>query len=409
MLPPGPSTPRVDVQRNQRERLFAAMIGTVERHGYENVTVANLVSLAGVSRSDFYEHFANKQECFLATMAALEQAALERMAAAYRSAGPPEERLRAALETWIGLIVAQPAAARLCLVEHDAVGPAAIDSTDRTFQRDVRLVRRALADDPARAQVPPAVVRGVLGGLRKLVHTRLRRHEEAQLPELLPDLWDWARSYRNPPGRLRQRRGWRGAGEPRFIARDQRERLLVAFAKTVAAKGYPSTRVLDVVSTASVSLSTYYEHFEDKHQGFLAAFEAGVRQQFAAVEAAIQQAPDWPHAIHAGLRAYLAFLAAEPDWAKLGFVEVLAAGPDARERLDHSMELYSGLWQPGFEQAPDARPIYAEAITSAVCAQVHDTIHQHGPERLPELLPSLTFIALAPFIGVKDALAMANA
>ena len=52
-LPPGRGTPRAEAERNQRERLFAAMVATVAEKGYEATTVANLVKLSGVSRSAF--------------------------------------------------------------------------------------------------------------------------------------------------------------------------------------------------------------------------------------------------------------------------------------------------------------------------------------------------------------------
>jgi AcrR family transcriptional regulator len=52
--------PRAEVVRNQRERLFGAMIAVVSEKGYEATTVADVIELCGVSRSDFYKHFANK-------------------------------------------------------------------------------------------------------------------------------------------------------------------------------------------------------------------------------------------------------------------------------------------------------------------------------------------------------------
>src|ERR1044072_3298120 len=66
MMRPGRGTPREEAERNQRERLFAAMVATVAEKGYEATTVADLVELSGVSRSAFYRHFDDKQGCFLA-------------------------------------------------------------------------------------------------------------------------------------------------------------------------------------------------------------------------------------------------------------------------------------------------------------------------------------------------------
>src|SRR4249919_1026617 len=56
-----------EVARNQRGRLQGAMVEAVARHGFSDTTLRELVSLAVVSKSTFYEHFTGKQDCFLAT------------------------------------------------------------------------------------------------------------------------------------------------------------------------------------------------------------------------------------------------------------------------------------------------------------------------------------------------------
>ena len=76
-LRPGAGTERAEVVRNQRDRLFAAMVAVVSEKGYEATTVADLVALSGVSRSDFYKHFASKQACFVAMVEALVEPMLE--------------------------------------------------------------------------------------------------------------------------------------------------------------------------------------------------------------------------------------------------------------------------------------------------------------------------------------------
>src|SRR5580704_5364010 len=67
-LPHGPhGMGRDAVARHQRARLYGAMIEAVDQRGYQATTVAHVIALAGVSRRAFYEQFANKEECFLAT------------------------------------------------------------------------------------------------------------------------------------------------------------------------------------------------------------------------------------------------------------------------------------------------------------------------------------------------------
>lgn len=409
MLPPGPGTPRTVVRRNQRERLYGAMVAAVDRKGYEATTVADLVELSGVSRSDFYEHFANKEECYLATFGELEALMTDEVRQVWEGQGDWDERLRRSFETFIVLVVQQPAAARMCFVEIYAVGQAAAELQEQRLARYVRTVRQLSSESPERADLPPAVIRGILGGLRRVIHARLRRGDEAELPELLPDLWEWALSYRTPPASLRPRRmRATAAGRSRYVANDQVERIFAALSATVAEKGYAKMTVAEVVSKASTSLSTFYANFDNKQEAFLAAFDSGAAQTLAAVAPTYQRAPDWPHAVHDALRAQLTYLSVETAWANLGIVATLAAGPAALDRLDGALKLFESSLEPGYERAPDAKPIFSEAIGGAIFALMYEQIHRRGAERLPELLSFVSFLALAPFIGVSDAQAVAN-
>jgi AcrR family transcriptional regulator len=409
MLPPGPSTPRAVVRANQRERLYAAMVAVVDRKGYEETTVADLVELSGVSRSDFYEHFANKEECYLATFAAIDDLLAERIAAAWDGPGGWDARLRLALERFAELVVEQPAAARLCLVELYVVGPAAARLQEERLARYVRVIVGICSESPERAELAPEVIRGVLGGLRRVVHGRLRRDEQDVLPALLPDLWRWALCYRTPPQPLRPRRMRSApAGRARYVPNDQVERLFAALAGAVAEKGYAKVTVAEIVAGAGTSLSTFYAHFDNKQEAFLAAFDAGAAQVQAAVEPTSRRAPDWQHAVHDGLRAQLTYLSVETGWAHLGVVAALAGGPVALDRLDEAMELLERLLEPGYELSADASPLYGEAIAGAIYALMYDQIQRRGAVRLPELLSYASFIALAPFIGASEAQAVAN-
>ena len=67
-LQPGQRLPAEEVARNQRERLFAALVAVVAEKGYEATRVEDLLELSGVSRSAFYAHFSDKEECLLAAL-----------------------------------------------------------------------------------------------------------------------------------------------------------------------------------------------------------------------------------------------------------------------------------------------------------------------------------------------------
>jgi AcrR family transcriptional regulator len=407
MMRPGWGTPREEADRNQRERLFAALVATVAEKGYDATTLADLVSLSGVSRSAFYRHFDDKEDCFLAAVEALVGPTVGAIA---KTDGRPagEERAREVFDSLIRLLVEQVSAARMCFVEIYAAGPRAVGVLGSAVDAFEEFVAQTLREMPGRDEMPPQVVRAMIGGLHKVIHTRLYRGEEHELPALTPQMWQWGLSYLPPPQPLRRPRRRAGAIATSSDGHDPAERLLRALASVVAEKGYPETTVADIVGRASVSQRTFYEHFAGREEALLAALDRGSAQMLAAILPAFRRAPDWPHAVRGSFGAMFAFAAVEPDYTQLGAVEVYAAGKRALEQRDQVMAGLEGLLAPGYELAPATSPIAAEAIGGAIYALIYDQVKAKGPESLPEIVPLATYVALAPFLGAKRACAVAN-
>jgi AcrR family transcriptional regulator len=398
-LRPGPGKQRADVERNQRERLYGAMVAVVDEYGYEGMNVGAVARRAGVSRGTLYLYFSGCQECFLATFEALIADGLATVTHAYAdSKGSPDLRLGAALDTLLELLVAQPAAARLCYLEAYAAGDAGLQLRNRSNAVLEALVREALDGSPQRADMPPEIVSALIGGLRTVIQTRLRRRREGELPDLAPELLRWMLTYERPDPPLLKVTADPPA-EPRFVATSHRDRLFVALAKVIYEKGYAATLVTDIATAAGVSLSTFYENFEGKEAAFIAACDFGIEQAFAAVRYAWEREREsgWPAQVHAGMRELLAFLASEPEWSYMAMVEIFAAGPRARARRDRTIELFTGLVEPGRELSPDVSPIVVEALGGAVYSLMYGQIRDRGATRLPELLPATVFVLLAPF------------
>jgi AcrR family transcriptional regulator len=405
-LQPGRRLPPDEVARNQRERLFAAMVAVVAEKGYEATRVADLLELSGVSRSAFYEHFRDKEECLLGALGDFVAPAIGSVIEAGEQQ-TSEERVREAFERFIRMIVEQAPAARLCFVEIYAAGPRAVEQVDRTADAFQAFVAETVQRMPGRRQMPPELTRALIGGLRKVIHTRLYRGEEGQLTDLIPQMWDWALSYSAPPEPLRHLRSRPSEGVGRR-AYDPAERILQAMAAVVADKGYPATTVGDVAARASISLSTFYANFADKEDAMLAAIDSGSSQMLATTLPAFRRAADWPQAVHGAFAAMLAFCAAEPAYTRLGAVDVYAAGRRALEQRDQVMAGMEMLLAPGYERQPGASPIAAEAIGGAIYSMIYDRVKQGSTESLQELGPLATYVALAPFLGGEEACAVAN-
>lgn len=404
-LRPGRRLPPEEVARNQRERLFAAMVAVVAEKGYEATRVADLLELSGVSRSAFYEHFRDKEECLLGALGDFVAPAIESIVEAGENQ-PSEARVQDAFERFVRMIVEQAPAARLCFVEIYAAGPRAVEQVDRTADAFQAFVAETVERIPGRKAMPPELVRALVGGLRKVIHTRLFHGEEEQLIRLIPEMWDWALSYPAPPEPLRRPR----ARPPESLGRvyDPAERILQALAAVVADKGYPAMTVGDIAARASISLSTFYANFADKEDAMLAAIDSGASQMLATTLPAFRRAPDWPHAVHGALAAMLAFCAAEPAYTRLGAVDVYAAGGRALEQRDQVMKGMEMLLAPGYERRPDASPIAAEAIGGAIYALIYERVKRGETESVQEIGPMATYVALAPFLGAEEACAIAN-
>jgi AcrR family transcriptional regulator len=409
-LRPGPGANPAAVTSNQRERMCAAMVASVAEHGYDGTRVADVVKLSGVSRSAFYKHFEDKLDCFLATLDATAALAYEQLARTSDESLPWDERLRAMADALLDLLLEQPAAARLCLVEIYAAGPTALARLDAAVLQAENALAEAFDASPERRGMPRDVVRAIVGGVLKTVHTRLRHNQEAELIHELPQLIDWGLSYDAPPTQLRRPRRRPDRG-PVPLPDDTiaRERLVTATTETIAKQGYSDAAIIEIASHASASLSTFYGLFENKEEAMLTALDRQREQALVAFRSAHGDVAEWPLALRAGIDALFAFLAAEPEATHLAFVDALSAGPDAREAGDLTIRAIQELLETGREAAPEQPPVVAEAVANALYALVSGQVRQERTERLRELAPTATFVQLAPYLGAAEACAAANA
>src|SRR5260221_10731991 len=95
----------------------------VGEKGYAAATVSDLTKQAGISRTTFYELFADKEACFLAAYDNAVDAVVRRISIAYEAEERWPDRARAGLATLLEALVADPAQARLALVDVAAAGP----------------------------------------------------------------------------------------------------------------------------------------------------------------------------------------------------------------------------------------------------------------------------------------------
>ncbi len=187
-----------------------------------------------------------------------------------------------------------------------------------------------------------------------------------------------------------------------MVARSQRERLLEAALRVVAAKGYGAMTVADLTREAGVSRTTFYELFEDKEACFLAAYDGAVEAMVRRVLAAYEDDGSWPERAAAGLAALLEVLAEEPDLARLSLVDVGNAGPAAQRRYRAAVQRLTPLFEEGRDYAPGGRGLPANTSRMAiggVTGLIADELVAGRGEQLPDLLSDVFFATLIPYIG----------
>src|SRR5215203_4585732 len=171
------------------------------------------------------------------------------------------------------------------------------------------------------------------------------------------------------------------------VEASQRTRLLEAVGRAVAERGYAAATIDDVVRRAGVSKKTFYEHFADKQDCFLAAYESASEELLERVREAHATEDDWRERTRAGVRAYLRWLAGDPALARVFLIEVAAAGPRAAEHRERARSRYAELIRRRHETG-GGRSLPAEvfeAIVGAMDDLVSRRIRERGADRLDEL------------------------
>lgn len=184
--PGGPS--RDDVAEIQRGRMLAAAVDAVQDVGYAQMSVAQVIGRARVSRKTFYDIFADREDCFLA---AFEQALSEAgnlAREAYERESGWREGVRSALTSLLIFMDEEPGLARLCVVEALAAGERVLERRAEMLDGLAELVDEGRLLASTTREPPELTAEGIVGGVFAVLHTRLLDGSEPPLTELLGPL-----------------------------------------------------------------------------------------------------------------------------------------------------------------------------------------------------------------------------
>jgi AcrR family transcriptional regulator len=185
------------------------------------------------------------------------------------------------------------------------------------------------------------------------------------------------------------------------VERSQRERLLDAAARVTAERGYEATTVADILAEAGVGRETFYELFEDRRACVLAAHGKLFDDLVAHVRIPYEAPGDWVERCRGTLRALLEWFAADPLLGRFLLIEPATVGPEFHAIFQAGFDRFVAMIDDGLdEDLPDPEPLPATRLAvGAAIARVYGEVAAGRTERLPDLLPQLTYETLVPFLG----------
>lgn len=186
-----------------------------------------------------------------------------------------------------------------------------------------------------------------------------------------------------------------------IAARNQRARIVDALVQSCAAKTFAATTISDIVARASISRTTFYKHFPDKRACFDTAVNTCVEELTTVAREAHE--PDDPpgQAVIKATAAMLALMASKPAVAQLLTGDATGVEPAVVERYRKLLiPAVAGLWK-GRSSDTHMDPNLAFGRAQVLIFK-QTAAGEAGT--LPQLLPELVYLGVAPFAGHREAL-----
>ena len=158
---------------SHRDRLLAAMAESIRADGFPRTTVADVVRRARTSRRTFYQHFEDRDSCYLALFDVLTERVLGIIGEAATGEGPWAERVDRTLAAYLGVLMSEPELTRSYIRDMPGMvagGAAHLRAgNERAARQLTRMADEAREHDPAVRPLPFEAALVIIGGLRELV------------------------------------------------------------------------------------------------------------------------------------------------------------------------------------------------------------------------------------------------
>lgn len=400
---------------------MVAMADTCAARGFAATSVTDVVAAAQLSRDDFYAIFRDEEDCFLATIDFVLGEMMSLISGRYSVDKAWFQVVHDTLAGLTELFAEHPNFGKIAFLEALPAGSAAFERYSAGKRNLITLLDQGRADAPANLALPSSVAQIAFGGAEALIKDELIAGRAGELPRLLPEL---LYACYSPFMDQEQAISRSGLGSNRDISAFESEAteagrltvelpgpsrqidLMEAMIKICINEGYAAASVEKVIAEAGITREEFYSHFPDKQRCFLATYDFILDHVAFSVTSAFESEAEWPDKVRAGVAALLDWFAAEPRMAHLAIVGMATAGPAAHRHYRHAVRRFIPLLAAGRDYAPLGNrlpPTVSRLALGSITELLFDEIHAGRAARLSEMVPELTFGALAPFIGAEEA------
>jgi AcrR family transcriptional regulator len=161
-------------------------------------------------------------------------------------------------------------------------------------------------------------------------------------------------------------------------------------AASVRERGFARTTVADVVREARVSRRTFYEHFEDLVDCYLALGDAAGDVVLQAISDGVSLDVPLGRRLEGGLDAWFGLISADPALARRFALELHLAGErgiaQLRRTVTRTGQLLHDLVEEAREREPELRPLPVDVaiiIAAGIREAVIEAAEIEGEDRLP--------------------------
>jgi AcrR family transcriptional regulator len=425
------------------------MVEAVASNGYAGTSVKQIIGLAGVSRRAFYEQFANKEECFLATFDLIAARSVKRVNEAYRSTGGDlEQRIRAAVGEFTDEVESNAKGAGLALVQAQTAGAPGLAHLRKATGTFEQMLSSSFAHSPDARPLPVPIVRGIVGGIHEATAVRLRAGRAAEIPMLGEEMAQWTLLFHTaaaerlserlaararassvagaherrlggangrwsddgsgldawmPPGLRAVAPSWTGnrLATPKSDE-ELRERLRSSVLNLAVVDDYHELSAPQIAEEAGVPIESFFELFGSKEECFLAAFDDLSDELLGIAADPDLVSGDWARTVRRVVGELLKLLAARPLYAHIIASEAPSACPEALERDCDLAQSIATLLTEGAPE-PARNKLAVEGVAGAIWHTIRCQVTSGQIHLLPALSDYLAYIVLAPFIGADAA------